>query len=195
MSGLSELSSLILVAVKSAIILVGLIPFLVAATVAVVVANVGSQIIAMVGPLFFAFLMFPATRQYFSAWVSSAFSYALIPLLIAVVATISVGISQAMLTAGGQDLVSATFQDVFLAAIGNLVLLVVLRHVSSLASSLSAGGINAGVSGGLGSLGRGIGRGISGTAREVRAMKEMYADARHLRDAFSNRSNSIRKAG
>lgn len=193
--GLAGIATLMLVTVKIGIILLGLVPFLVAATLAIVAANVGSQIIAMVGPLFFAFLLFPATRQYFSAWVSSALSYALVPLLVAVVATISVGISKSMLTAGGQDLISATFKDVFLAAIGNLVLLFVLRQVSALASSLSAGGINAALPGSLGTLAHAITKSIAGSGRQMKGMQQMYQGGKDLASAIKNRFNSVRKAG
>ena len=113
-------------------------------------ANVGSTIVAMVGPIYFCFLLFPATRQYFSAWVNTAFSYALIPLIVAVIATISIGISKAMLSSGAGgggtvDLSEVALSSVFLAALGNVVLLFLLKQVSSMASSLSAGGINAGM--------------------------------------------------
>ena len=197
--GLSGLSAEVMVALKSGIILIGLIPFLLAATLAIIVANVGSQIIAMVGPLFFAFLLFPATRQYFSAWLNSALSYAFVPLIIAVVASISIGISNAMLTPAGQDLSNATFKDVFLAAIGNLLLLFLLKTVAGLASSLSSGGINAQMPGSVGTLAQGIHRGVGGTRRELRAAKN---DAQALGNlaasagrGLANRFNSVRKAG
>ena len=139
---------LLLYFVKCVIIGAGLIPFLCAATLCLIVANVGSTIVAMVGPIYFCFLLFPATRQYFSAWVNTAFSYALIPLIVAVIATISIGISKAMLSSGAGgtvDLSEVALSSVFLAALGNVVLLFLLKQVSSMASSLSAGGINAGM--------------------------------------------------
>src|SRR5581483_1831283 len=101
---------------KAAIICVGLIPFLVVATMAIIIANVGSMMVAMVGPIFFAFLLFPATRQYFSAWLNAALSYALVPTLVAVIAVMSVGISHDMLSSGG-SLYEASYKSVFLAAI------------------------------------------------------------------------------
>ena len=106
----------------------------------------GSLLVAMVGPIFFGFLLFPSTRQYFSAWVSTALSYALIPTFVAVVALMSVSLSDEMLGAN-VDLNEATFILVILASIGNLLLLLLLNQVSSLASSLSAGGINASLPG------------------------------------------------
>jgi type IV secretion system protein VirB6 len=190
-----NIGPLILYGLKAICILIGLIPFLVAGAICVVIANVGSVLVAMVGPLFFAFLLFPATRQYFSAWVNTAFSYALIPLFVAVIASISMGISKEMFTASGASaLTDTSLKIVFLAAMGNLTLLFLLKQVSSLASSLSAGGINAGMAGGIGSAARAI-----GTRQNVKAAAAVGRGARtaatsaatSLRNAF----NSIRKAG
>ena len=142
-SGLTDNIAMFL---KAAVVLIGLVPFLVIAALAIVVAKIGSLLVAMVGPIFFGFLLFPSTRQYFSAWVSTALSYSLIPTFVAVVALMSVSLSDEMLGAN-VDLNEATFILVILASIGNLLLLLLLNQVSSLASSLSAGGINASLPG------------------------------------------------
>ncbi|MDM0029128.1 type IV secretion system protein [Variovorax saccharolyticus] len=176
---------------KCMLILAGLVPFLVACALAIIVANVGSLLVAMVGPLYFAFLLFPATRQYFSAWLNTALSYALIPMMVAVIATLSVSISKQMLTSGG-TLKEATFKIVFLASLGNLTLLYVLKTVSALASSLSAGGINAAMPGGIGSAAHAMGHGIRGSAREIKTAHKGY---KGIKKAMANRGNSIRKAG
>lgn len=196
--GLTELGSIagfILVSVKAIIIMIGLIPFLVAATVSMVIANVGSVLVAMVGPIFFAFLMFPATRQYFSSWLNTAFSYALIPLFVAVIANISIGLSKEMLSTGS-TLDKAEFKMVFLAAIGNLILLFLLKQVSALASSLSAGGINAAMPGSVGTLANSIASSAKGSAREIR---DAYRGGRALKQMLSkkggNMENADRKAG
>jgi type IV secretion system protein VirB6 len=189
LSGFDSIGATLLVFAKTAIIVMGLVPFLVAAALAIIVANVGSQIIAMVGPLFFAFLLFPATRQYFSSWVSSALSYAFIPLIVAVVATIGVSISQDMIPSGSLD--TATFTDVFLASIGNLILLFLLKSVSALASSLSAGGINMHMPAGIGTAARGA---IDTGKAANSAGKSVVAGYRSAKNV-ANRFNSIRKSG
>ncbi len=200
-SGFTYIGTLLLVVLKSIIVIIGLVPFLVAATLAIIVANTGSFIVAMVGPIFFGCLLFPATRQYFSAWVNTAFSYALIPLMVAVIATISVGLSKTMMTqaggGAGGTLIDASFTSVFLCAIGNLILLFLIKQVSALASSLSAGGINAAMPGGIGSaasaigarhgVGRGMARGMASGARGA------VSGARWVASKIN--SNSIRKAG
>jgi len=184
--------------IKAALILLGLIPFLVAATVTIIIANVGSIMVAMVGPLFFAFLLFPATRQYFSAWVSTALSYALIPVFVAVISIISIGLSKEMFTGGNDTITETSLTTVFLASIGNLTLLFLLRQVSSLASSLSAGGINAAMPGSIGTLASGIKNSVAGTAKEIKGIKQWNKGriaARRKKAAKANQNNSIRKAG
>lgn len=193
-----NIGPLLLFALKAICILFGLIPFLVAATLTLIIADVGSVMVAMVGPLFFAFLIFPATRQYFSAWVNTALSYALIPVFVAVVATISVTLSKKMLSGSG-TLDDVSLKAVFLASMGNLVLLFLLRTVASLASSLSAGGINAAMSGSIGTLARSLRASGGGSLREIgggiRGGVAGYRAAQAVRQAIANRNNSIRKAG
>lgn len=189
---------LVLYTLKAVFILVGLIPFLVAATLTIIIADVGSVMVAMVGPLFFAFLIFPATRQYFSAWLNTALSYALIPVFVAVIATISVGLSKTMLSGSG-SLDDVSLKAVFLASMGNLTLLYLLKQVSSLASSLSAGGINASMPGSIGTLANAIRSSARGAAKDAKAMAAGYRSAKAggkaVRSWAANKFNSIRKAG
>ncbi len=187
----------VLVFFKAIVVIIGLVPFLIAATLFIIVANVGSAIVAMVGPLFFAFLLFPATRQYFSSWLNTAFSYALIPMMIAVVASISVGISQAMVPVG-TTLDNVPFKTVFLAAIGNLILLFFVKQVAALASSLSAGGINASLPGSVGTWASNIKSGMGKSAKEAKAMGKgasaAWAAGGRAKAAIANRFNRITRA-
>ncbi|HHW4679569.1 MAG TPA: type IV secretion system protein [Xylella sp.] len=190
-----NVGSLIIYLLKAMFILVGLIPFLVAATLCIIVADVGSVLVAMVGPLYFAFLIFPATRQYFSSWLNTAFSYALMPIFVAVIATISVGLSKKMFSASG-SFDEMSFKAVFLASMGNLTLLFLLKQVGALASSLSAGGINASMPSGMvsGAAQAGIAgyRGMQASARGLKAgARGAQAAAKWVADKF----NKIRKAG
>ena len=192
----ANITSNFIMALKVTIVLLGLVPFLVACALAIVIANVGSLIVAMVGPLFFACLLFPATRQYFSAWVNTAFSYALIPLMVAVIAMIAANISKEILSSGS-DLNQASLKSIFLAAMGNLTLLFVLQTVSALASSLSAGGINAAMAGGVGAAASTIRNSARGTVREAKSLGKTAAAGYGAARAIAGllRPNSIRKAG
>ncbi|WP_244126961.1 type IV secretion system protein, partial [Xylella fastidiosa] len=179
---------------KTFCILLGLIPFLVAATMYLIVADVGSVMVAMVGPLYFAFLIFPATRQYFSSWLNAAFSYALMPIFVAVIATISVGLSKEMIASSGV-LNDGSFKAVFLASMGNLTLLFLLRQVGAMASSLSAGGINVSMPGSANTLrnaAQAARLGAKGIQQGGRtAINAGKAAGRWAQNTF----NSIRKAG
>jgi type IV secretion system protein VirB6 len=140
----ASLPPMMLFGFKFLLILIGLVPFLVLAAALLVIAKVGVALIAAVGPIFFAFAIFPATRQYFSAWLNSAFSYALIPIFVAMIAMISVQISMEVFQPGTGGMGNMSLVAVFKGTLVNLLLLLLLKTVSALASSLSAGGINAG---------------------------------------------------
>jgi type IV secretion system protein VirB6 len=179
-------------AVKKFMIMLGLVPFLVAASITIVVAQLGSLMVAMVGPLYFAFLLFPATRQYFSAWVNTAISYALIPIFVAVIATFSIGLSQKMLSSG-TTLNQASFTSVFLAVIGNLILLFLLKQVSAIASSLSAGGINAGmISHGISAIAKSMRDSARGSSRDVKSGIQGYKNIKAGAKAIKNKFNNIK---
>lgn len=191
-----NIGPLLLYAFKAVLLLVGLIPFLVAAAMCLIVADVGSVLVAMLGPLYFGCLLFPATRQYFSAWVNTAFSYALIPVLVAVISTVSVGLSKKMLETGG-NLSDTSLHVVFFAALGNLILIFLIRQVASMASSLSAGGINAAVPGGLGSAAMAIRSGTYGAMRDIKTLNKGYAALQKRRGGGGGGSGggSMRKTG
>ncbi len=186
------ISDKLLVVLKAFFIAVGLIPFLIAATLVLITADIGILLVAMVGPIFFACLLFPATRQYFSAWVNTAFSYALVPLFVAVIASVSVGMSKEVFS--GENLNGTSFHLIFLASIINLILFYLLRTVSALAASLSAGGINAAMptAGGVGNAIKQGAAGVAGTAKGVAAT---HRGAKRAGTAIANRFNSVRKAG
>lgn len=177
-----QMGMTVMTLVQVAIVIIGLIPFLVIATVTIITANIGSGLVAMVGPIFFGCLLFPATRQYFSAWVNTAFSYALVPLLVAVLSMVSVGISIEFM--GDAPLTDGSSFNVFFAAVGNLILAALMKNVGSLASSLSAGGINMGSAGGLGSATSSVMSTMRGTNRNIKAAKEL---AGHMRGSGSGK--------
>lgn len=208
LEGFDFLAALPIYGIKAALLFLGILPFFVIATLLLIVADVGSVIVAILGPIFFAFALFPATRQYFSAWVNTALSYALMPIIIAVITVIAVSISQKMIGTTSK-LEDVPLKTIFFASIGNLVLLGLLAQVSSLASSLSAGGINAGIPGGAGgvfSLVKGFAgvsaKGMRGGARALgsagrfggKAAAYGYLSGRSVIDRVRN-INSIRKAG
>lgn len=153
--------------IKSIIILLTLLPFVVIATVLLILAKIGILLVAAIGPLYFAFLLFPATRQYFSSWLNAAHSYALIPVFVAILCLVSVNISKEVF---GGSFEQASFMDVVIAGFVNVVLICILKTIQQLASQLSAGGVNIGFS-------------ASGTAHNVR---RGYGDAKAAGKTVAN---------
>jgi type IV secretion system protein VirB6 len=129
--------------IKILLILIAILPFVVFVAALLIVAKAGAALALAVGPLFFACLVFPATRQYFLAWVNAVVFYALLPVFVAIIAVMSVELSQTLFSV--QDGVKyMTFVDVFMAAIVNLLLICLLKTCRSLALALSAGGLSIG---------------------------------------------------
>jgi type IV secretion system protein VirB6 len=99
----------------------------------------------------------------------------------------------------GTSFDTVSFKTVFLAAIGNLILLFFVKQVAALASSLSAGGINATLPGSIGTLASGIRNSAKGSAKELKALgaggKAAWSAGGRAKQAIANRFNSIRKAG
>lgn len=191
----TALGAYIKLGIEAVILLLGIVPFLVLATVTVIIANIGSQIIGAVGPLFILSLIFPATRQYFSSWLNSVLSYAFIPLFVAVISMLAMGATNGILAIQpGQTLADVNFFVVFFAAFTNLVFMFLIQQVSSIASSLSSGGINAGMAhGGIGGIARAIKSSVAGSNKERDGIREVNHERLARRRERQNRNNSIKE--
>jgi type IV secretion system protein VirB6 len=179
----------LMVAFKIILILIGYVPLLIAAAIAIVIADSGAILVAAVGPIFFGFALFPATRQYFSAWLNTVLSLMLVPILVAIVALASINIAN-------EILVDTTFPTLFIGVICNLILMVLIKQVSALASSLSAGGINMAMpKGGIGSAASAIRSGVQTTLQAGKGIASGYRGAKNVASAVASKFNSLRKAG
>lgn len=169
-----NLGDLLFVYFKFFIVCLGLMPLVIAATIILIVAKVGLLLVASVGPLFIGLALFPATRQYFSAWINTAFSYALIPLFVAIIAQSSIQISTSIFDNGTNlDLSKATMLTCIGAALCNIVLLYLLQVVGRISSSLSAGGVAVGSGSGIGGAARAIASGTGANTFGAAMGKEM----------------------
>jgi type IV secretion system protein VirB6 len=145
--GADNLTQPIIWGMKTFIIMVGLLPFIIIAAVLLIIAKVGTTLIVAIGPLFFACLVFPATRQYFSSWVNAAVSYALIPVFVGLLVAFSINISTDVFSGGSSGPIKfekTSMFTCFFASIVNFILIYLLKTCQALASQLSAGGINIG---------------------------------------------------
>lgn len=115
------------------------------------VAQVLLTILAAVGPIFFGFGLFPATRQFFNNWISSVLNYGFLFLFTTVLVNLSVSLIDAQLDIyyeglksvyglGNSDVgIGDSLASVFTLACMFIVFTVVLFQLPQLTSSLFSG--------------------------------------------------------
>lgn len=179
-SGIEGISEKLATFFYNLIVIIIFCVFLIIAAAYIVLAKVFLAIIVVLGPIFISLALFPATRQFFSAWVNQAVNYNLYFLLINVVGAIFL------------TYINTTFnQDSLLTDSGliHLVLIllffaIILLKLPEMASGL-AGGIAAN---GFGSL-----------ASSVSSGKRLFGGGGNKKGANSNSpsksTNSIEKSG
>lgn len=111
--------------------------FLIISAGYILLAKVFAGILVVVGPPFIAMALFPATRQYFSAWVNQVVNYALLTFFLNVLMAIFI---EFMVGAFGNGYIDLTRG--LNIAIGAGIFFVVLLRLPELSSSL-AGGLSA----------------------------------------------------
>lgn len=117
-----------------ATILIFGIPFFVIAAAYILLAKVFVAILAVVGPVFIALALFPATRQYFSAWVNQVVNYALLLLLLNITATIFITFIQKQFGTGLFDIA----RSINLSLVAGMFFIILLK-LPELAANLSQG--------------------------------------------------------
>lgn len=127
--------------INNAIIIISFSAFLVISASYILLAKIFMSILALLGPLFISLALFPATRQFFTAWVNQVVNYGLLLLLMNITAGLMIKIFGEVLNLSSVEYpVSVSF------LVGVLLLsfmfFVVLLKLPDLASGL-AGGISA----------------------------------------------------
>lgn len=125
--------TLLAISAIAIIVLFG-VPFFVIAAAYILLAKVFAAILAVVGPVFIACALFPATRQYFSSWVNQVVNYALLLLLLNITATIFIEFIRVQFGTGVFDLA----RSINLAFAAGMFFIVLLK-IPELASGLSQG--------------------------------------------------------
>lgn len=160
--GLDGIGATVDAAINNMILIVASAIFLIIAAAYLVLAKVFLAILAVVGPIFLGFALFPATRQFAMAWINQVLNYSLLMLFLNVTAGVFLsyisGVLQSMSAAGGsgmeaQGMALTTLMHIVLAV---LMFVVILLKLPELASGL-AGGVSA--------------NGFSSLARAVTGMK------------------------
>lgn len=115
--------------------------FLVISAGYILLAKVFAGILVVVGPVFIALALFPATRQFFSSWLNQVLNYALLTLFIHILMTIFI---QFMVGAVGKGYID--LGRGFNIAIGAGVFFVIMLRLPDLASGLAGGLASSGFS-------------------------------------------------
>jgi type IV secretion system protein VirB6 len=105
----------------------------------IALSSIALAVLLALGPLFFAFLFFDATRRFFMAWIAQLTNYALITILTVLVAALLLKIVQsyaAQTAARGAAILTVDALNMMLVA---LLVFLVLRQVMPIASGLAGG--------------------------------------------------------
>ena len=111
--------------------------FLVISAGYILLAKVFAGMLVIIGPIFIGLALFPATRQFFSAWLNQVVNYTLLTLFISILLAIFIQFMVGAFGTGAIDLARGLN-----IAIGAGIFFVILLRLPELASSL-AGGLSA----------------------------------------------------
>lgn len=114
--------------------------FLIIAAAYIVLAKVFLAILVVLGPIFISLALFPATRQYFSAWVNQVVNYNLYFLLINVVGAIFISYINATFTEEALLTDSGIIQLILVLLFFAIILLKLPEMASGLAGGIAANG-------------------------------------------------------
>lgn len=130
---------------NNAIIIISFSVFLVISASYILLAKVFLGILALIGPLFISLALFPATRQYFTAWVNQVVNYGLLLFLMNVTASLMIKIFGEVLNLSNIEYpISNTFLIgvVLLSFMFFVILLKLPELASGLAGGISIGGFS-----------------------------------------------------
>ncbi|QPT43568.1 type IV secretion system protein (plasmid) [Moraxella nonliquefaciens] len=82
----------LMIVIYNAIVIISFSVFLVISASYILLAKIFTGILALVGPVFISLGLFPATRQYFTAWINQVVNYSLMLLLMNIVASFMIKI-------------------------------------------------------------------------------------------------------
>lgn len=141
-SGIEGISAKLYAMCKNFLVLAIFALFLTIVAAYIILAKVFLAILAVLGPVFIALALFPATRQYFSAWVNQVVNFSLYILLVNIVGALLI------------EYLSSSFDESSLISQSGLIHLVIVLTLFSiiilklpeLASGLAGGIANGGFS-------------------------------------------------
>ncbi|MBW4016815.1 type IV secretion system protein [Moraxella osloensis] len=140
---IGSLKNEVIAFMKNMIIWIAAWAFLIIAAAFLLIATVLLVILAALGPVFFMFAIFPATRQYFNNWVGQVLSNSFLFLLTSVTATIFINyINQQLAAITGGDWIETGLlatENISMIFCMFFIFGVILLQLPNLASSLFGG--------------------------------------------------------
>lgn len=131
------LGAYINITLKSLMIMTCFALFLVLAAAYITLAKVFLAILAVLGPIFIGFLLFPSTRQYGMNWLNQVLNYSILLLLLNIVAGLFINYLNASLSGGLTDTVSNA--SLLHLVLSTLMMFVILMKLPDIASGLAGG--------------------------------------------------------
>jgi type IV secretion system protein VirB6 len=135
-----------LVLLKASMIMLFIVPYLVTVLVAIIWSKIGISLVLALGPLFFGFLLFPVTRNYFSKWIDGVIQLVLFPLILSIIGgKIFIIYFQLFESADPLKFPSGydgTLKTIFMASLISLSLLAINLLLFILLKDLTRGGLN-----------------------------------------------------
>lgn len=138
---------------------VGMLTFLVAGTVLLIMVNIATAMLAIIGLLFIIFLIFPVTRGWFFSWLAQCANYILLNVLFSITVALSLKVTQGVLSAA----VTNSYGDLLTSAVGVFLVVSAFSMIIIELPSFTASLVG---SSGMSSIGRG-GEALTGTAANV----------------------------
>lgn len=105
------IGNIIMAFFKVAVLWIFAVPFIAVAAAYMLVAQVMLSLLAGIGPLFFGFALFPATRTYFTNWIGQVLNYGFYFLFVVVTIHLGINIVDAQLTN-----IASAMQDIAVSA-------------------------------------------------------------------------------
>ncbi len=123
---------------QNAILVICFTIFFIVAAAYIILAKVFLSILAVVGPLFIAMALFPATRGFATAWLNQVINYSLLFLFLSITAGIFIGFLQVIMQdMSAMEVISNAILSRCLVATG--IFVIILLKLPELASGLAGG--------------------------------------------------------
>lgn len=142
-SGIEGISAKLYAMCKNFLILVIFALFLTIVAAYILLAKVSLAILAIIGPVFISLALFPATKQFFSAWVNQVVNYSLYILLVNIVGSLLIDYLNGSFNESSLISQSGMIHIVVVLLLFSIIILKLPELASGLAGGISNNGFGA----------------------------------------------------